>query len=67
MSEESKKKRNSRQQRWIDQNRDRINLLFSRGTKDKVQKAADCAGLSKSQWIEKAIIEKLERDLQEQA
>lgn len=55
-------KRNRRQQKWIDENRDRINLVFSKGTKEQVQAAADLAGLSKSQWIEAAIKEKLERD-----
>ena len=55
-------KRNKRQQQWIDGNRDRINLVFSKGTKEKVQEAADLAGLSKSQWIEEAIREKLERE-----
>lgn len=55
-------KRNKRQQQWIDGNRDRINLVFSKGTKERVQEAADRAGVSKSQWIEEAINEKLARE-----
>lgn len=59
---EDKQKRNRRQQKWTDENRDRINLLFTRGIKSRVQNAADRAGVSKSAWIEAAINEKLERD-----
>ena len=59
---EDKQKRNRRQQKWTDENRDRINLLFTRGIKSRVQEAADRAGVSKSIWIEAAINEKLERD-----
>ena len=59
---EDKQKRNRRQQKWTDENRDRINLLFTRGIKSRVQNAADRAGVSKSIWIEAAINEKLERD-----
>lgn len=59
---EDKQKRNRRQQKWTDENRDRINLLFTRGIKNRVQAAADRAGVSKSVWIEAAINEKLERD-----
>lgn len=57
-----KAKRNHTQQVWKDTNRDRINLLFSRGIKDRVQLAADAAGMSKSKWIEGAILDKLERE-----
>ncbi len=59
---EDKQKRNRRQQEWKNENRDRINLLFTRGVKNRVQAAADRAGVSKSVWIEAAINEKLERD-----
>ncbi len=59
---EDKQKRNRRQQEWKNENRDRINLLFTRGVKNRVQAAADRAGVSKSAWIEAAINEKLERD-----
>lgn len=55
-------KRNRRQQKWKDENRDRINLLFTKGIKEKVQEAADISGVSKSQWIEAAINEKLGRE-----
>lgn len=54
-------KRNKRQQKWRDENRDRINLLFSKGIKERVQEASDQVGMSKAQWVEAAILEKLER------
>lgn len=59
---EDKKKKNKRDQKWKDENRDRINLLFTKGLKEKIQAAADKVGLSKSQYVEKAILEKIERD-----
>lgn len=59
---EDKTKRNRTNQKWKDKNRDRINLLFSKGMKEKIQAAADAAGLSKSQYVEKAILEKIEND-----
>jgi len=55
-------KRNKRQQTWTNENRDRINLIFTKGIKEKVQEAADRSGISKSQWIENAITEKLKRE-----
>ena len=55
-------KRNRTIQKWKDKNRDRINILFPKGTKERVQAAADAAGVSKSTWILDAINEKLERE-----
>lgn len=46
----------------IDFDKDRINLLFAKGLKEKIQAAADAAGLSKTQYAEMAILEKIERD-----
>lgn len=57
-----KKKRNKRQYEWASEKRDRINLLFSKGLKDKIQESATQAGMSKSQWVEQAIWEKMDRD-----
>lgn len=55
-------KRNKRNQKWTNENRDRINLIFSKGLKEKIELAANADGLSRSQWVEKAIIEKLEKE-----
>ena len=53
-------KRNKRQQKWTDENRDRINLVFSKGLKEKIFEAAKIEGLSMSQYVEKAIKKQLE-------
>ncbi len=60
MSEDIQK-RNKRQYDWKVNNRDRINLLFTKGLKEKIQAAADDANMSKSQWVEAAIKEKLDK------
>lgn len=54
-------KRNKRQYQWEKENKDRINLTFTKGLKERVQEASDQAGLSKTRWVEAAILEKLER------
>ena len=59
---EDKVKKNKRNQKWKDQNRDRINLLFRLGTKEKIDHAAAAAGLSKSQYVQLAIDNQLARD-----
>ena len=43
-------------------NTDRITMAFTKGIKEKLQAAADKAGISKTQYAEKAILEKIERD-----
>lgn len=55
------KKRNSRQYVWQSENRDRINLIFTKGIKEKVSEAAEKENLSMSQFVEKAVLEKIER------
>lgn len=52
-------KRNHRQNNWIKENTDRINFTMPKGTKEKIQRAADQEKLSVSKWINKAIEEKL--------
>lgn len=54
-------KRNSRQYRWIVENKERINLLFPKGTKEELQKAADILGVSLSEFVRQAIREKIDR------
>lgn len=59
---EDKVKRNKRQYEWKLKNTDRISMAFTKGLKEKLQAAADAAGLSKTQYAELAILEKIERD-----
>jgi hypothetical protein len=55
-------KRNRRQYEWKLKNTDRISMAFTRGLKEKLQAAADAAGMSKTQYTETAILEKIARD-----
>jgi hypothetical protein len=59
---EDKVKRNKRQYEWKLKNTDRISMAFTKGLKEKLQAAADAAGLSKTQYTEIAILEKIYRD-----
>ena len=59
---EDKVKKNKRDQKWKDEHRDRINLLFRMGTKDRIKAAANATGLSLSLWVQDAIDEKIKRD-----
>lgn len=54
-------KRNKRQNDWIKENTDRINFTMPKGTKDRIQAAADQEGIKASQFIRNAI----EKALQE--
>lgn len=55
-------KRNKRQYAWRNENKDRIEALCAKGTKEKVKTAAAAAGISPTQWVQSAIDEKLERE-----
>lgn len=54
-------KRNQRQNAWQKENKDRINFLMEKGTKDRIKAAADQAGIKPSEFIRKAIEEKLQK------
>lgn len=54
-------KRNKRQNDWIKENTDRINFTMPKGTKDRIQAAADKQDIKASQFIRNAI----EKALQE--
>lgn len=56
------KKRNSRQQNWVNENKERINLLFEKGTKERLSKAAAASGVSLSEYVRNAINSKLQED-----
>ena len=55
-------KRNKRQNLWKKENRDRINILFSKGLKEKITEAANASGVSMSNYIETAVNEKMKND-----
>ena len=55
------KKRNTRQQTWINENKERINLLFEKGTKERLKEAAAAANVTISEFVRQAIEEKLEK------
>ena len=56
------KKRNTRQQNWVNENRERINLLFDKGTKDRLTQAAAASGVSISEYVRNAVNSKLQKD-----
>jgi predicted DNA binding CopG/RHH family protein len=58
MTEEQKELRNKRQQRWVEK-QDRINFVMPKGTKERIEQAAQEAGISKSEWLRKVIEESL--------
>jgi len=53
-------KRNTRQNNWLKENKDRINFLMEKGTKDRIKAAAEKVGTTPSELIREAITEKLE-------
>lgn len=59
MTEEQRIKRNQRQESWKKENRERINMLFPKGTKDRIKTAIYGSGLSVSEFVLQAINEKL--------
>lgn len=56
------KKRNTRQQNWINENKERLNLLFDKGTKERLTKAAAASKVSLSEYVRNAVNAKLSED-----
>lgn len=56
------KKRNTRQQKWINENKERLNLLFDNGTKERLTKAAAASNVSLSEYVRNAVNTKLLED-----
>lgn len=54
-----KEKRNQRQYIWQKENTDRINFTMPKGTKEKIQAAADAEGVKVAEWMRRAIWERL--------
>ena len=52
-------KRNKRQYAWQTDNRERINVLFDKGTKDRITMACSSTGQKVSEFIREAVEEKL--------
>lgn len=52
-------KRNNRQNEWIKNSKDRINFVMDRGTKDRINLAAEKEGIKASEFIRRAIEERL--------
>ena len=56
-------KRNKRQYAWQKENTDRINITFPKGTKARIEEAANAEGISKAEFIREAIEEKLKKQV----
>lgn len=54
-------KRNKRQNNWQKNNKERINILYDKGTKERIKAAAEKANISTSELVRQAINEKLEQ------
>lgn len=53
-------KRNKRQYQWIVENKERISMLFPKGTKGKLETVSKKLGISKSEFVRQAIQEKID-------
>lgn len=56
---EDKVKRNKRHYEWMKENVERINLMFEKGTKARIDAACEVLGVSRSAFVRDAINEKL--------
>ena len=54
-------KRNKRQYAWQAENKERINVLFEKGTKDRINIACGLTGQKPSEFIREAVEEKLSK------
>lgn len=52
-------KRNIRQNAWQKENKDRINFLMDKGTKDRINLAAEKEGTTASEFVRRSIEERL--------
>ena len=59
MNKEQIKKRNERQNTWQKENTDRINFTMPKGRKAEIKRNANIKGISASEWINEAIVEKI--------
>lgn len=48
--------------KWLSDNKERINLFVDKGYKDKIKTAATTAGMSLNKFIVSAVEEKIERE-----
>lgn len=54
-------KRNKRQYEWQKKSKERINILFDPGTKERIKAAADKLHINTSDFIRQAINEKIDK------
>lgn len=54
-------KRNTRQYEWQKENAERMNILFEKGTKARIDKACEVAGINKSEFVRKAVENELKK------
>lgn len=54
-------KRNQRQYNWQKEQKERINILFEKGTKDRIKAAAAKLNINTSEFIRNAIDEKIDK------
>lgn len=54
-------KRNKRQNDWIKANRERINVTFAPGTKERIKAAAARDGISSARWLQAVINDALDK------
>lgn len=54
-------KRNQRQYAWQKEQKERINILFEKGTKDRTKAAAAKLNINTSEFIRSAIYEKIDK------
>ena len=47
--------------RYIKENKDRINFVMPQGRKNDIKAYAQSAGISATEWINQAILEKMQR------
>lgn len=56
------KERNRKQYQWQTENKERINLLFLKGTKERLATASEKHNISISEYTRRAIEEALKQD-----
>lgn len=62
MTEDAKAKNTAYKNRWISENKERINLVVPKGRKQAIQTHATAQGESLNGYVVKAIDERIERD-----
>lgn len=56
------KKRNNRQYNWQKENKERVNFLMEKGTKARIEAAAEAKGIKPSEFLRNAIEKALKEE-----